>query len=490
MKNISIQLLITIICVCLTLILKGCVNEDPVNTPIDNDTPPNATNNCPKEAKKTDLEEYIVYFTDTTACASIPTDSTSLVLLAAQLDTPTSNASVMIDTFCQDRIRYLASLVRDGAIVIRPDCECQNFLIRFKNDRSIDPQESITSAKGRLRHTGGGAIRNVIIDLGPEENIDDSRVNNGSSLPPDGSLVVGLVDLGLNFSETCLEPYFLTSPANATEYETYNSFSCDKQDVLDPLGHGTHLAGIIALPLESSQINDPSISNQSLEDLRILSVKITEGKKRQADLYSAICGIQYAIDRGAKILNLSWGFYKTVKGDSLQIKLGALTKIIRYAKEKNVLVIAAAGNDSTNIDQCHFWPASLSSYNDFDNVVSVAALDSSRSALAAYSNFGDSTVEFIAPGTKIQSTNTAISNGFDRLSGTSIAVPFVTKLAAYYYLNILESGPSEDPREPTYKQIKLRIRRNANTTSYRTHLGTDVSFKTIPLTPPLDLSCN
>jgi subtilisin-like proprotein convertase family protein len=124
----------------------------------------------------------------------------------------------------------------------------------------------------------------------------------------------------------------------------------------------------------------------------------------------AIDAIYYAIAKGAKILNNSWG------GGGYD---SALYNAIVAAKNAGVIVVAAAGNSSANNDTAAFYPAN---YN-VDNVVSVAATDR-FDRLASFSNYGATTVDLAAPGVSILSTTR--NNTYSTFSGTSMATPHVS----------------------------------------------------------------
>ncbi len=128
---------------------------------------------------------------------------------------------------------------------------------------------------------------------------------------------------------------------------------------------------------------------------------------------NAIKAIYYAVENGASVINNSWG------GPSYS---GALHEAVAYAYSKGVAFVAAAGNSAGNNDSTPMYPANY----DVPNVISVAATTSGDS-LAGFSNFGRHSVHLGSPGVMIYST---IPGGYGSASGTSMATPFVSGVAA------------------------------------------------------------
>jgi subtilisin family serine protease len=192
----------------------------------------------------------------------------------------------------------------------------------------------------------------------------------------------------------------------------------------DPNGHGTHVAGIIS----SNGIGIKSVAPQSMiMPVRVLSDKGT------GDMSDVACGVIYAANNGAHVINMSLGSDE----DS-----PALRAAVAYAITKDVVVVAASGNDGTT--GVPLYPAAL------PDVIAVGAIsNNSGQPIASFSNRGDY-VDVVAPGVGIWSTCSATpftwtvgtrtsSNAcsttdgdslYESLSGTSMATPFVAGLAA------------------------------------------------------------
>jgi len=184
------------------------------------------------------------------------------------------------------------------------------------------------------------------------------------------------------------------------------NFINDTSDVRDDNGHGTRVAGVIAADADNGR-GSRGVSNGPL-----LIVKMLDDQGH-GTTESVVRGLQYALEKGAKIVNMSWGgsaydpvFYEMVKG------------------AKQTLFITASGNTADDIDvkESAVYPSSFR----LVNVLSVSAYDN-RDRLASFSNFGKETVHLGAPGMGIYSTK---PGGYGFSDGTSYAAPFVAGTAA------------------------------------------------------------
>lgn len=176
----------------------------------------------------------------------------------------------------------------------------------------------------------------------------------------------------------------------------------DSTTVSDRLGHGTHIAGIIAAAAK----NGIGIAGAA-PNARLLNVKIADDKG-MVWASTVAKGIIWAVDNGAKIINMSL---------AIPAATPALEEAVNYAWSKGVVIIAAAGNTGSSAPT---YPASC------PNVIAVAATDINGS-LWERSNHGD-WVSAYAPGAEIYSALPGDSYGYK--SGTSMATAYVTAVAA------------------------------------------------------------
>ena len=176
----------------------------------------------------------------------------------------------------------------------------------------------------------------------------------------------------------------------------------------DQHGHGTHVAGIIGA------MGNNSVGTAGIAwEVNLMAVQYLSdtGVGLSSDAAKAI---DYATGQGAHVINASWGG----EGNS-----AILREAIRRAENRDVLFVAAAGNSGINIDNQRMYPAAYS----MENIVSVGA-SHSRGALVSFSNFGAYSVDLVAPGHQIVST--VIGGGTGEKSGTSMAAPHVSGVAA------------------------------------------------------------
>lgn len=196
--------------------------------------------------------------------------------------------------------------------------------------------------------------------------------------------IIAVIDTGVDTEHEMLQKYIV---------EGFNLF--DNTDApRDINGHGTQVAGVIALLNEAYQTN-----------IKIMPIKAV-GDNGLGQEREIIEGIHYAVKNGAKVIVTSLGINNASK---------LLFDTIMYAEDSGVLVVAPTGNQNGSVQ----YPAA------FPTVLAVGAVNSTMEK-ASYSNYGQE-IDVVAIGTVV---TTSIQNSFLLASGTSIAVPQVAWLAA------------------------------------------------------------
>lgn len=193
-------------------------------------------------------------------------------------------------------------------------------------------------------------------------------------------------------------------------------------------GHGTHCAGIIGAVRGNGIGNDGVAS-----DIKIMSLRaVPNGDEWDKDIAMAV---RYAVDNGAQVINMSFGKSYSPEQDQM-------IAAFRYAEEKGVLVVHAAGNEASdnNISENYPRPKYAAMNEAFTNWIEVGASTRFakakikdgfilRDGIAAdFSNYGNNTVDVFAPGHDIYST--VPDNEYDLYDGTSMAGPMVAGTAA------------------------------------------------------------
>lgn len=236
------------------------------------------------------------------------------------------------------------------------------------------------------------------------------------------SVIVAVVDTGIRYTHEDLAANMWTNPGEVAGDGIDNDGDGFVDDVyginaitgsgnpMDDNGHGSHCAGTIG-GVGNNGVGVIGVAwNVKLMACKFLS---SSGAGATSD---AIACIDFARQKGAKIISASWGSAEYAQ---------SLTDTIAATRDADIIFVAAAGNSNLNIDNSPFYPASL----ELENMVTVAA--STRTDVrASFSNFGYGHVEVAAAGLDITSCGAASDNEYKTLSGTSMATPQVAGVLA------------------------------------------------------------
>ncbi len=253
-----------------------------------------------------------------------------------------------------------------------------------------------------------------------QQVLNKMRVSEAQQISKGAGVVIAVIDTGVDYNHPDLMDHILRDAGNVVIGNDFVSLDNDPMDETNGIdddndgdtdegaGHGTHVAGIIALVAPEAKI----------VPIRVLD---SEGNGFADDVAAAM---RWFIDPAnvpgnKKIINLSLGVSNV---DRVEIIHDVIDELISDG-QLPIPVIASAGNDG--LDEVHY-PASEG------DVFSVAAVDKNDKA-ATFTNFKD--VDFAAPGIANNNTGVGIYSTFlggqyATWAGTSMAAPFVTGLAA------------------------------------------------------------
>lgn len=202
----------------------------------------------------------------------------------------------------------------------------------------------------------------------------------------------------------------------------------------DPEGakHGTHVAGIIA-QTRGNDLGGDGIASNVVEIMAVRAVP--DGDEYDKDVALAI---RYAVDNGAKVINGSFGKYFSTHSDWVY-------DAIKYAGEKDVLIVCAAGNESLDLNKdgktVERYPndSRVGGPEISDTFLTIGAIDYKYGPelIADFSNYGKTEVDIFSPGVRIYATTP--NNNYEFLQGTSMASPNAAGVAALiraYYPNL------------------------------------------------------
>ena len=247
---------------------------------------------------------------------------------------------------------------------------------------------------------------------------------NGINNLESGENIVAVLDTGVRITHEDLKDNILLNNGEIPndgldndsngfidDYYGYD-FAYDDSSPDDVNGHGTHVAGTVAAASNGLGV----IGGNPVA--KILPVKVLNDQG-SGFMSGIVSGVNYAVQRGAKILNMSLG------GPGYS---HSLNSAITHAGEQGSLTIVAAGNENNDNDVNPVSPASF----DIDAMVSVGATTPTDER-ASFSNYGRTTVDLYAPGQSIFSTGSRSDTDYHFFSGTSMATPLVAGVVSSYW---------------------------------------------------------
>ncbi|MEZ4813674.1 MAG: S8 family serine peptidase [Bdellovibrionota bacterium] len=266
-------------------------------------------------------------------------------------------------------------------------------------------------------------------------------------------LLVAVIDTGIDLDHPYLMPFLSTNsgetPNDGIDNDG-NGFIDDyygastaqgilNGDVQDVYDHGSHVAGLIKI------VRDQAIAMgyNEAKNIQVLPIRFFYncGSGLCGTTSGAIQALNYAMSRGAQVVNMSWG------SEGAESYSQALYETLVDLYNHDIVLVAAAGNESSNIDSTPFFPAALNSA--IPGLISVNSITTyhysngslDEIALSYFSNYGTQGVDVAAVGSTwflfggMLSANAyhvagSSSNKFVPKSGTSMASPIVAGIAA------------------------------------------------------------
>ena len=260
-----------------------------------------------------------------------------------------------------------------------------------------------------------------------------------------GGLIVAILDTGVRYNHEDLAGNMWQNPGEIAG----NGIDDDRNGYIDDLhgvdefandgnpmdenGHGTHCAGLVG----AVGNNGKGVSGVAWSGIRIMALRFIGTTGSIAD--NVRC-IDYALAKGAKILNASYG-----SPSASNVGSNSEAAAIYRAQQAGVIMVAAVGNGGDdqvgdNNDTTPFYPASYTKYIErqaslfppkseisytLNNIIAVGATDRSDGK-AGFSNYGSTSVDLMAPGVSMWSTTFGSTNSYGSGQGTSFAAPVVS----------------------------------------------------------------
>jgi subtilisin family serine protease len=343
-------------------------------------------------------------------------------------------------------------------------CPCSDKLVLLEDTTGrvrLNPDGEVSTPAGNNGGDGTGVSRNYRFGTQKFGQTDDSLVNYyPQAINPQDNVIASIVDSGVDFDNTALVPHLFQNALGSTycspakpdgryginiPFAMGRGASGETIEPKDNEDHGTFINGIVA---GKANVKDVSRSNIEQftggnENIAIRQLNISfSSPSKEGNLFDALCGIHYALSKGAKIINASWGLV-TYNNSFKEMAIFKTTLDELAAPQNDALLIVSAGNDTINFDSDGkgrlAWPAAFSRarvigsslFDYHDHVITVGAWNLQNNDIAYFSNRG-SLVDIYAPGFNVLSIVRGSNKFANDVSnkGTSFAAPFVTRTAA------------------------------------------------------------
>lgn len=258
--------------------------------------------------------------------------------------------------------------------------------------------------------------------------------------------------------------YDLRAEIVGDNYEDYSEKNYGNNHYQGPdAEHGTHVSGIIAGLPQGKEVQYGVASKVA----KIMVVRtVPNGDERDKDVANAI---RYAVDNGAKVLNMSFG--KPVSPGK-----NVVWDAFKYAEDKGVLLVKAAGNENEDVAEHLAYPTNFKNSSDaapfVNNVLVVGASTNRNNDLrASFSNYNQKMVNVFAPGEEIYST--VPNNEYSYQQGTSMASPVVAGAAAI----LLAYMPNLKPAQIIEALVKTSNKSTENDFGSKSQAGGVIDVK-------------
>ncbi len=319
-----------------------------------------------------------------------------------------------------DSIRNELSTDYGGIILDSCGCKVKLNLWKFGEDNIDLVREKISIDGVHERRTSSTEIDGNRNNLFVPDYTEAEYIFIGESVnnPNDTTkVVVGLIDTGINVYHNAVYDNLWNNPIEKNGIpgidDDQNGYVDDVygydfiRDSLmhDAHGHGTKVGGIITA-------NTPEDM-----DIQVMPVRAFNEDGR-GSLFDMLCGLYYAIENGADIINISAGY----RGEKSTI----FQRALQYGRNNDVIFVVAAGNDTLDLNRVNYWPATFARDTILENtVISVTAIDSTYQLLE-YANYGDTTVMIAAFGQNVLAPAGYDLESFDYIGGTSASTPIIS----------------------------------------------------------------